>query len=76
MIIFDTSSTKVKNSNEISDEEINNLYRKYNTERIIKEIGHQSINFLPDMISNMNYNFEHERIEQQERSRPSSVSSR
>lgn len=39
MIVFDTDSVKLKSVTETNPKVVDQLYRKYNTERILKEVG-------------------------------------
>lgn len=50
MIVFDTSATKVRSSEEITNDKINKLYNKHNAERILKEAVHQPLTAIPNEI--------------------------
>lgn len=63
MIVFDTSGTKVSSTRELHDDEVNKLYKRYNTERIVKEAAHQAITALPNIFKTQgnDYARNHER---------------
>lgn len=49
MIVFDVDSVKLKSVTETNPKVVNALYRRYNTERIIKEVGANTIGFVTKM---------------------------
>lgn len=46
MIVFDTDSVKLQSVTEANPKIVDKLYRKYNSERIVKEIGANTVGFV------------------------------
>lgn len=46
MIVFDTDSVKLRAINETDPDYVNKLYKKYNTERIVKEVSANTIGYV------------------------------